>query len=145
MMLKTSGNLPKENWMTGPYFFDSCRITLCSKGLVYTAILRMKMSYIILLNKYNKNLNWILNSLGLFINTSTTYDELIPCWLWCNIDIGQITSDQGHEMPLHGSSATIVASVLKDMDRAQKWHMHICMFADKRTWWFPKFLRTCRV
>lgn len=51
MMLKTSKNLPKENWMIGPYFFDSCRITLCSKGLVYTAILRMKMSNIILLNK----------------------------------------------------------------------------------------------
>lgn len=68
--------------MTGPYFFDSCRITLCTKGLVYTAIIRMKMAYIILLNKFNKDLNielrWILNSLGLVINTSTTYGEPIP-------------------------------------------------------------------
>lgn len=64
--------------MTGPYFFDSCRITLCTKGLVYTAIIRMKMAYIILNKNLNIELRWILNSLGLVINTSTTYGEPIP-------------------------------------------------------------------
>lgn len=49
MILNINANLPKENRVTGPYFFDSCRTTLCSKGLVYTAI-RMKMAYISLQN-----------------------------------------------------------------------------------------------